>query len=181
MLCERCGKREATIHVKEETKAGMNEHYLCEPCAYTSNEQGLFQSSDQPMTIQQLLSNWFGISEGPSPQRMTYDKEETVCPNCQLSFQQFLKRGKFGCGTCYETFRPRLKSIFTKLHNGHTAHVGKVPQTFHATFAIERQIEEVREQMQRAVLEERFEDAALYRDEAKRLESKLQGGDHHVD
>ena len=47
-----------------------------------------------------------------------------------LDFPTFLNEGKFGCASCYNSFRDQLPSVFKRLHNGNTTHVGKAPGAF---------------------------------------------------
>ncbi|MBF4500934.1 UvrB/UvrC motif-containing protein [Savagea sp. SN6] len=174
MLCDSCQAREATVFVTKETMDGRKEYQLCEKCAFESNE-GKYSMQPQPMTMQQFLGNWFGQPETVSKVR-PYQEASILCTNCQMSYEQFLKKGRFGCEQCYETFSEQLPNVFNKLHNGHERHIGKVPAYYPEAFALERKIKEVREQMNEAVKEERFEDAAMLRDEAIRLETQLSSG-----
>ena len=66
-----------------------------------------------------------------------------------------------------------MPRIFSKLHNGHTTHVGKIPVSFNERFALKKKIEEIRLKMQEAIETERFEDAAALRDEANALKERL--------
>ena len=95
------------------------------------------------------------------------------CPSCGLTFPKFLDIGKFGCATCYDTFRGRLPHVFGKLHNGHSTHVGKIPVSFNELYAVKKKIEEIRVKMKEAVEAEHFEEAAALRDEANTLKQHL--------
>ena len=96
--------------------------------------------------------------------------DQLECPKCALTFEKFLDIGKFGCASCYDTFRGQLPNVLGKLHSGHSTHVGKMPVSFNELYAVKRKIEEVRTKMQEAVEEERFEEAAALRDEANMLQ-----------
>jgi len=106
---------------------------------------------------------------------------QQVCKSCGLTFAAFRKNGKLGCSSCYSAFEPQLRSILDRAHEGATHHVGKVPrrtmggltdkdnnqarelallQIRARTEAINR----VRNELARAVAEEKYEDAARLRD-----------------
>lgn len=183
MICERCKQRPATVIVKGNEMGESFERHLCEHCAFREEEQE--QVNEELLSIQQFLSHLFGeqdsfFSKLKQPSKTSHS---LTCPTCTLSFEEFLTIGKFGCPTCYETFRTSLPQVLGKLHSGQSTHIGKVPSSFNQLFVMKRQIEEARMKMQQAVIEERFEDAAHYRDEAKHLQQLLDdGGDApHVD
>lgn len=177
MLCENCKERPASVIFTQESMNGTVERHLCEKCAFQSQTLSL-DPNQEPLSIQQFLAHWFG---GADPLQSQQPQQEAVikgpaCPACGLTFQRFLNVGKFGCSTCYDTFRTFLPRVFGKLHNGHSKHVGKIPHSFNELFAIKRKIEEIRVKMQEAVATEQFEEAALLRDEANALKERLANG-----
>ena len=182
MLCDNCKERQASVIFTQESISGTTERHLCEKCAF-QKQMFHFDPNQEPLSIQQFLSHWFGGSESIQPSHQSRDNmpEVPTCPDCQLTFKKFLDIGKFGCPNCYESFREYLPRIFSKLHNGHTTHVGKIPVSFNERFALKRKIEEIRLKMQEAIEKERFEDAATLRDEANALKGRLaecgDGGD----
>lgn len=46
MLCEKCGKREANVYIKNVINGETTEMHLCGECA---NEQGLLKIGSQPL------------------------------------------------------------------------------------------------------------------------------------
>lgn len=180
MLCESCNERPATIRFKQETENGVIEKQLCDQCAFNSQTFS-FSPGQEPLSIQQFLAHWLGGNEWLSnvPSGRAASPE---CPGCGLSFQRFLDVGKFGCAVCYDTFREQLPRVFAKLHNGSTAHSGKIPASLNERFAVKKKLADVREKMRLAVEQEHFEEAAQLRDEANRLKEQLADGgdDRHV-
>lgn len=177
MLCENCKERAASVVITKGHLGESEEHHLCEKCAFQSEAFHL-GITEEPMSIQQFLSHWFGGGDPfqTQPKQQASNFPQLECPECKLTFEKFLDIGKFGCSTCYNTFRERLPHVLGKLHSGKSAHTGKIPVSFNELYAIKRKIEEVRTKMQEAVEEERFEDAVVLRDEANRLEAQLEGG-----
>ncbi|MFD1929718.1 UvrB/UvrC motif-containing protein [Sporosarcina siberiensis] len=184
MICENCKERPASVILTKGYMEESVEHHLCEKCAFQS-EAFHFDPNQEPLSIQQFLSQWFGGADSFLVSQKTRDNEVVgpECPNCKLTFPKFLDIGKFGCATCYDTFRGQLPHVFAKLHNGHTKHTGKVPVSFNKVYAVKRKIEELRVKMNEAVEAERFEEAATIRDEANHLKHQLanEGGDNNVD
>ncbi|MEK3937004.1 UvrB/UvrC motif-containing protein [Sporosarcina sp. FSL W7-1349] len=182
MICENCKERPASVILTQESMGGSMERQLCEKCAFHSQSLQ-FDPNQEPLSIQQFLSQWFGGPDSFQSQPQTRGEmmRGPECPNCGLTFQKFLDIGKFGCATCYATFRERLPRIFGKLHNGHTKHVGKIPVSFNEIYAVKKKIEEIRVKMREAVEAERFEEAAILRDEANALKLRLQAGGEESD
>ena len=170
MLCENCKERSASVILKQETPDGPIERNLCEKCAFNLQTFS-FSPNQEPMSIQQFLSQWL---TGESAQHQTREVQTMPeCPGCGLTFQRFLEIGKFGCPTCYDTFRERLPKVFGKLHSGSTTHEGKVPASFNEKVTIKKKIESLRAHMQDAIQVENFEEAAVLRDEIKEWKQKL--------
>jgi len=177
LICENCKERPASVIIKKGNTGESVEQHLCEKCAFQS-QTFHFDPNQEPLSIQQFLSQWFGTAEPfKTEQQARVNKFDGIeCPGCQLTFSKFLDIGKFGCATCYDTFRQHLPNVFGKLHSGHATHTGKIPVSFNRVYAIKRKVEEVRAKMQDAVKEERFEEAAALRDEANELQKQLANG-----
>ncbi|AUD12580.1 MULTISPECIES: UvrB/UvrC motif-containing protein [unclassified Planococcus (in: firmicutes)] len=172
MICEQCGERPATVIVKQNQQDHLTERHLCHVCA-AENHNISFSFDQDPMAIHNLLANWFPKQQAAvSPVR----KEVPACPSCGFTFQKFLSLGKFGCAECYSTFAPQLDEILKRVQNGNTEHAGKIPASYGTTLKIKKEIEELRKQMQAAIQDENFEEAARLRDQVKALNEKLEGG-----
>ena len=102
-------------------------------------------------------------------------KQQNTCPSCGFTYQKFLKIGKFGCAQCYDTFRTQLPPVLKRLQ-ADVKHVGKIQTEEKQTLNYQKQIESIRQQMQRAIAEERFEEAARLRDEVRAIEQRLHVG-----
>lgn len=184
MICENCKERPASVILTRESMGEAIELQLCEKCAFQAQTLHV-DPNQEPLSIQQFLSHWFGGAElfqaQQQPQEAAHQGPE--CPTCGLTFLKFLDVGKFGCATCYDTFREQLPRVLGKLHNGHAMHKGKIPVSFNKIYAVKKKIEAIRVKMQEAVETERFEEAAALRDEANALKVRLAdgGGGSHVD
>lgn len=182
MICENCKERPATVIITKGFTGESFDRHLCEKCAFQS-ETFNFNSNHEPLSIQQFLSHWFSGTDPFQAQEQKTDSADAQleCTGCKLTFDKFLDIGKFGCPICYETFRKRLPQVFGKLHNGQSKHTGKIPVSFNELYAIKRKIEEVRLKMQEAVNAERFEEAAILRDEAHQLQNQMATGGEEDD
>lgn len=175
MICEHCKQRTATVTVTQVVNGQNIDHHYCEVCATQFHPFNL-DFKQEPIQLHQVLSNWFGIPTGQ--QSVSEGKKKTIqqqvaCPKCGFTYRHFLKEGKLGCPSCYDTFSKQLPQIFNRLQAG-TKHIGKQPGEVNNTYAQKKRVEEIRSALQTAIVEERFEDAALLRDEIRDIELKLQ-------
>ncbi len=158
MLCEKCGKNNATTHIKTVVNGVTREYNLCESCAaahgYTTN------------TLTGMLASMFG----------DYGKHENLAPSvtcsvCGSAFRDIAKSGKVGCAECYKIFYQDLLPYLKRVH-GSVSHIGKVPNS--APLAVVNNaptIEQLRNELSRLVTEENYEQAAVVRDKIKELEA----------
>jgi protein arginine kinase activator len=163
MLCERCKKEEASIHLTEIIKDVKSEVHLCETCA---RDIGLNSKlSNFSLSVPEMLS-FLEIDE------VKGNEEQTMCKTCGLTFLQYSGNGKLGCPDCYTWLENPLSSVIKSYH-GDRKHIGKAPRNFcnnETTGTVEKKIEqsmtvqELRTLLQNAVMEERYEEAAVLRD-----------------
>jgi len=164
MLCDGCGKNPATVHLTEIVNDQMNELHLCEECARKKS-----QDAEQNFGLGDFLGGMADINKNEK------DKESASvkCPNCGLTYADFKKIGRLGCGDCYNAFKKYLAPLLKRIH-GSSQHVGKSPAFAKKALGLKKgiDIQELRNKLQRAVEQEQFEEAARLRDQIKDLEVK---------
>ena len=164
MLCDICGKNGATVHLTEIIDEQMNELHLCEECARQKSAQ-----MEQQFGLSDLLA---GMAEFGKPDSKEREALAAIkCVNCGLTFADFKKIGRLGCGECYNSFRRYLGPLLKRIH-GSGQHLGKAP--FKVTRVLKKRtdLQELRAKLQKAIEEEAFEEAAKIRDQIKELEKK---------
>lgn len=172
MICENCKQRHASVTITQVQNGTKLERHYCDVCA-SQFHPFHFDVQDEPMSLHQLVSNWFGVA--PKTQQSEPKKQALSCPSCGYTYRQFLKVGKFGCPTCYETFREQLPGVLQRIQ-ADVKHVGVQQQTNEA-IKIHEQITALKQQMQQAIAEERFEEAAQLRDNVRALQNQLAAGE----
>ena len=187
MTCDICGKNPATVHLTEIIDDQMNELHLCEECAHKKSAQ-----MEQQFGLSDLLAGLAGFEK----QKDEKEGLALKCPNCGMTFKDFKKLGRLGCGECYSAFRSFLGPLLKRIH-GSNLHCGKTPVS-RIGKALRRKVEarEVRPaagagggreaavvsqppkdpiaalriRLQKAVEAEAYEEAARLRDQIKELE-----------
>lgn len=168
MLCDICGKKQATVHLTEIIDDQMSELHLCEECARKKSQQ-----MESQFGLADLLA---GLAEfGKQP-----EEKETIklkCANCAMTYENFIKTGRLGCSECYYSFRKYLIPLLKKIH-GTAQHVGKSPRKLtKAVKAGRDSSQELRDKLQKAIEREEFEEAARLRDQIKELQKKSDKGE----
>ncbi|HEY8347989.1 MAG TPA: UvrB/UvrC motif-containing protein [Symbiobacteriaceae bacterium] len=177
MQCERCRQRPATVHQAIIINGNKQESHLCEDCA---RELGVFASAMPShftfpnLSIQQLLSSFLGQEPSTGP-LLTRSTEEPRCSQCGTTYSQFSGSGLLGCPHCYQDLQPYLIPLIRRFH-GTTMHTGKVPARTGGTLRKQRDLESLKRQLEEAVKQERYEEAARLRDAIRALEGGKQRG-----
>ena len=81
-----------------------------------------------------------------------------------------MRQGRFGCGQCYQAFRPRLETIMRKIH-GSSLHKGKLPAGVSNELVPIKEEERLERELRKAIEGEEFERAADLRDKLTALRS----------
>ena len=169
MQCDVCAKKKATVHLTEIVDEQMTEMHLCEECAREKSVQ-----MEQQFGLADLLAGLADFGK----QVKDVDTVKIECSNCGMSYEDFRKFGRLGCGECYSAFKDQLGALLKKIH-GSNRHHGKGPlriaKVINQELAVKGEtVEELRQQLQQAIQSENFEKAAEIRDQIRQLEQREQ-------
>lgn len=190
MLCQVCKKNDAVVTYTEIVNGVKNEKHICQECAnkYTSFGGAPFIIGNNDL-LSSLLASVLGYG-GNNVSDSGIKKTNVACPSCGMTYNEFLKYSKYGCVDCFKTFSPILESYLKKIQ-GSCEHTGKVPYKTKETVVLPKnesvpeavadkgipRIELLRQQLQQAIADEAYEEAARLRDQIKVLkeEAKCDG------
>lgn len=175
MKCIECNQQTATLHFTKFINGTKEEIHLCQSCAIKREEIVV----DESYTLHDLLTGLFNFDAGQVDINMeTVQKKqqsELVCSNCELTFKDFRRLGKFGCSDCYSSFQSKLNPILKRVHSGNTRHIGKIPKRSGDVLHKKKELESYRNQLEKLIIEENFEEAAVIRDRIKEIEKATDG------
>jgi protein arginine kinase activator len=163
--CQLCNENKATIHLTEIEKGEQKELHLCEACAI---KKGVVT---KPITLKEFLGK---IAE----QTSSPEESKIRCPDCGSNFQDFSSTGRLGCAGDYEVFSAQLLPILEKMHGGEVQHAGKIPTGAGEQVAMDKEIRQMRLELERLIREENYEGAAAVRDKIRELENRNESGKH---
>lgn len=172
MLCQHCNQNEATTYIKSNVNGKKEEMHLCSECA---RELGVMDEFRMPTINDMFGDSFLGNFLGAGAAAMNCLIGVERCQSCGSSFNDIVKSGRIGCANCYDMFGEKLEPSIRKIH-GRAKHIGKFINYTQDENEAEPQAQEVseidslREQLAKAVSEQRFEDAAVIRDKINELQ-----------
>lgn len=164
MQCQNCKKNSATIHLTEIVDGKRTETHICEQCA---QKQGLAVKTQVP------LNELLGTLLSSQPEAKGSDAADAVgakCPHCGITFEQFRKQSVLGCPEDYKVFEKLLEPIIEKSQASKTSHCGKVPSQVPESSKKHSELLSLRQQLETAVRNEDYENAADLRDRINKLQ-----------
>lgn len=176
MLCESCQKFDATVHqVQIEYLAGgqpnVREEHLCAQCAQA---KGLHiaapTSQNYPEIVQKLSKSLLGPFQQTAAKDAAPDTTSEPCPECGWTERDFRQTSRFGCPNDYEHFSEFVEEVLERIHG----------YTEHAASDQEGRIEQLRSELDTAILAEDYESAARLRDAIRELDATLENSDEPV-
>jgi protein arginine kinase activator len=163
MRCDVCQKNDATVYLTQIVEGKMQKVNLCEHCA---KEKGV--SDPTGFAMADLL-----LGLGATQQIEHGGQPAQKCPVCGFTQVDFKKTGRLGCSACYDTFADGLANLLKGMHKG-LKHTGKMPAHLSRRYAMADRVKSLETDLQKAVKNEKYEDAARLRDEIQKIEHELQ-------
>lgn len=171
MVCCVCKQKQATVHLTQIVNDQMQKVDMCEACA---KEKGL--NDPAGFMIADMV---LGLGAAQEIAQAAPGGGELACPACGFTQADFKKSGRLGCAECYETFAGGLDGLLKTMHKG-TRHAGKTPHAKNPEAGPSegpvdkpldktKQLALLHQRLEKALVHEDYEQAALLRDEIKAL------------
>jgi protein arginine kinase activator len=168
MICQRCQKGMASVHVTEIQDGNgpaatpqVNEHHLCESCAQT-----LDLPHAPAVPTKAIHDIWKFLQANMQVRTKRVARQ---CPDCKMTLDELRRRGKVGCAKDYEVFADYLGELIERMH-GASEHCGRLPGVGEHEMERRARIGDLKNRLERAIREEDYECAAGLRDELRTLE-----------
>lgn len=179
MLCEICGKNEATIHIEEITDGKSKTLHLCGECMAKNPSLGGVDIN--AFNLGDIICNWAGnvknthtAADGENTSKNAANNKSITCEVCGWTAEKLHKTGRLGCPECYRYFYQMLAPALSTMHRGIT-HSGKNPSgnSISPEREILIQISALKNEQKKCIAAEDYEQAAILRDKINSLEEKL--------
>ena len=155
MKCDLCKKNEAVLFVRQVSRLNTVELHLCAECA---KQRGF---SNDERTGDVTLSGLFsGLINGTNTK---------ACQTCGRTLQEVTKYKKCGCPECYNTFKDEIISLMKKegIYGEYTGSMPNKILHFKSDLTDRMMMQKL---LEKAIADEDYEKAAVYRDRLKVLE-----------
>ena len=163
MLCQSCGKNGATTFLKKTVNGETSSLHLCSECAGENGIKPFFAHSGFD------IGDFWGSLFSEPAARIAAD--DVKCESCSKTFREIAKTGKAGCPACYTAFYDRLLPSIRQIH-GETRHTGKIPEGAGESIKKERELEQLRRELNDCIANQQFEKCSGLRDRIRDLEAK---------
>lgn len=184
MLCQKCNRNEANVKYTEIVNGEKREMMLCEECSHKLGLDNI--NFNMPIDFSSFFGGLLEDDEYSSSEFMPLFQQvkELKCDNCNMTYDDFINQGKFGCPECYDVFSNKIDAILKRLH-GSNKYLGRkalktiskqdetsagVSNPKKEKSTKESHLEELQKDLKRAIAEERYEDAAKIRDDIKKIQ-----------
>lgn len=171
MLCQNCGENNSNINYTQVINGVKKELYLCENCYKNLGLENL--DFNIPMNFSSIFGDFLNEYEEKELPLMQLN-ENLKCNVCNMTYDEFLDTGKFGCENCYEVFKSKVNPLLGKIHGinqykGRKALQSEKPGTQQNIKQENSEIEQLKERLKQLIKEENYEEAAKVRDEIKKI------------
>lgn len=176
MLCQNCGKNEANFRYTQIINGVKKELILCTDCAKKLGVDNI----DIPINFSSFLGDFFN-DYAENSLLPSFSTNDVKCKTCNMTYNDFINTGMFGCSDCYDVFSNPIDSLLKNLH-GTSEHIGrgiksasleesqKIKPKKQEKDKKKDELENLKKDLEKAIKEERYEDAAKIRDKIKEID-----------
>ena len=146
------------------TEGKLRKFVLCEACA---QKKGITNVDD-------LLMGGDMLGNSPPQtkiQDLVAELNQEDCNACGFTLDDFRKVGRLGCPECYHVFSREIAERLPSMHKG-GVHKGYLPEGVAMKQALKSELACLADKLESAIGDERFEDAAMIRDQIFKIEKK---------
>lgn len=178
MMCDECGVNPAIFRFVKITDNNREEQNLCAACM-AKKRNLLSEIGGNPLDALSSLLKAPRPQETKEAEEIDPEMDMLTCPQCQMAYADFRKGKTLGCSQCYGAFREPLSAFMNRFH-GSSQHSGRVPGGIHNGVSIRLKIDRLKVQLDKAIANEEYEQAAGYRDAIRSLNAQLAAQDQEI-
>ena len=160
MVCQHCGENPATFHLTKLEDSELVSQDFCEQCATALGHTN-------EVALPSMLANV--VAQAARGRQHT----GLTCSHCGITFEEFRRKGRFGCPMDYEVFAEPIDAMLRNMHDNRTRHRGRQPKgQIDERSAVSERLLHLRRELREAVDSENYEEAARIRDEIRTIEER---------
>ena len=170
MKCELCHKAAAEVAIRKKVDGEEQEFYVCKACAgeaarqETAAREPAAAGAAEPEAAGALPLMGIILDAAFEIVGRAMNVSEPKCPECGITRAEYRKASRLGCPACYDAFSRDLETAVLELHRS-LQHVGKSPAKARKAW----QLQQLRNELDEAVKNQRYEEAIALRDRIRKL------------
>ncbi len=155
-LCDECNCNPANVHLTQIIQNEVIVQHLCEECAKHKGISIVIENGH--LSLPQA-----GKKHKKGHKAEINLEKDITCEACRMRFSEFKEKGRLGCSNCYRAFEKEINALLIQVH-GASQHMGKKYHRFNRSCEKIDDVKVLRDELDNAVRNEKFELAALIRD-----------------
>ena len=182
MKCQNCGENKANFRYTEIINGVKKEIALCDECRKKLGIQGL--DFNIPINFSSFLGDFLNEYDNSELFPMLTKPKQLKCETCGMTYEQFMRDGKFGCSDCYNMFDSKIEPLLRRVHGetkylGRKGRVSKTPvlkndenpeEVKEEKTEKDTALADMKKELKKLIKEEKYEEAAVLRDKIKEIE-----------
>ena len=165
MICQICGKHNASMLVRQIVGGKTKELYLCRACAKKHH----IYSDDKEMSLS-LKAIFDGlVPKLGAREKVNESAHPFACPDCGMPLSSVKEKKVIGCPRCFFYFRDTVLK-FMQEGSGEIFYAGNLPLQPETFSDVAVSLQHLEDELQKAVENEEYELAAYLRDKIKEQE-----------
>ena len=165
MICQICGKHNASMLVRQIIDGKAKELYICRACA---KKHHLYSGSrEMHLSLKAIFDGL--VPQLDNSEEASDSVHPLACPECGMPLSRVKEKKILGCPRCFFYFRDTVLKLMQET-SGEVFYAGNLPlktETFSGTAV---SLQHLEEELQKAVENEEYELAAYIRDKIKERE-----------
>lgn len=173
MICSICKKREAVLHIQENSPGGVKTVSLCLECAAVKGFN--IRNEDVGALFMKFVTNIFGTPADKTIDLSSLKLLGLKCPYCGKSLESAIEEHKVGCSYCFNEFSKIIDIMLFKYNNS-LDYKGALPVEIDIRRKYKLQMLDLKRELRRNIKIENFKEAAVIRDKIKLLKETHYAG-----
>lgn len=167
-MCDECNINPANVHLTQIVKDEVTVQHICEKCA---KKKGISIVIEEDKSSLQIAAE-----EQKQEHKAERKRDKKIaCSVCGMTFAEFKEKGLLGCSSCYNAFEKEIDNLLIQVH-GSSQHRGKMYSISHASRHDKDEVTFLRNELENAIRNEKFELAAAIRDKINSVSSHKSSG-----
>lgn len=173
MTCEVCNRREAVIHVQEQSPGGVRTVRLCLECAAV---KGLnIRNEDVQSLFTNFIANLFDNDPSKPVNPPSLKLLNLKCPTCGMELSKIIEDKKAGCQFCFHEF-PQFINTVIYAYNNSVEYKGSLPPEIEHYRKYKMTILKLKKDLRLSVKQADFSKAIILRDKIKTIRREYRKG-----